>query len=139
MLPVEVKTEATRRQPLANELLNAISNGKIVETSSRQLTFNTIQSAHRNLGKGELDAISIVTDCLDKSYKPYMILSDDNQARKYGVRHGIKFVGILPLISIGNNLRLITKVRALQYLTRLKKNNFCPTLINERAFRYSLT
>ncbi len=137
-LPREVKIEATRKYALATELLAAIKKGIIVEKSSNPLTFNTIQAGNRHLGNGELDAISLVTDCLDKSYKPYIILSDDKQAKSYSIKSRMKFVGILPLIAIGNKLKIISKAVALQYLAKLKQNNFQPKKVYERAFVYSL-
>lgn len=126
ILPNVVKVEATRKSPLDSEIADAINNGEITEVFSNKVTYNTIRSRHANLGDGELDSFAIVNDCLDKAFRPYIILSDDEEARKHGERLGIKFVGILPVVALANNHGLLSRQKALEYVDSLKKNNFTP-------------
>lgn len=125
-LPTKVRIEATRKEPLAEDIIEEIQNGNILEASPSKASFAVLKARHPNLGDGELDSISVVTECEDRTLRPYIILSDDAAARRQAERLGIECVGILPVLSLANRHGMLSKSKAIEYLERLQQNNFSP-------------
>lgn len=126
-MPKLVECEATKKQPLDAEIRQAIDNKSITIMSAAETTFDKLRGTHGNLGPGELEALAIVSDCIDRNYNEYIILSEDDPARAHAQSMGMIVVGILPLLSSANGHGILSRSEALQYLKRLGKNNFTPS------------
>ncbi|HJS63950.1 MAG TPA: hypothetical protein VJ767_03725 [Nitrososphaeraceae archaeon] len=125
-LPKIAEAEATQKNPLTKSILQNIKNGQIIRTHGNSNTINLFQKYHGNLGKGELESMAIAYDCPDKSTNPYVILSDDDKARKKAKNYGIKSQGILSIFILANHQGFLEKQKAIDYVKILIKNNFIP-------------
>jgi predicted nucleic acid-binding protein len=124
-LPGKVINELTKGNRRLDKCIdNNIKQNKIVIIYCNPITFGMLQKKFSNLGEGELEAISIVTDCIQKLPNPYVVLSDDNRARKKAENLGIKFINILSILLLANHQHLLNKSIAMKYLKELQKNNF---------------
>lgn len=67
---------------LDNEFRRLLDNRTILGNSCTDKQLLAMERRLPQLDYGELEAICIINKCSDKTFKPYVLLTDDNLAQK---------------------------------------------------------
>ena len=93
-MPETVREELTARDiPL--KINNLLKTDVIGVESCNRRQFLVARYGLHSLGEGELEAICIVDECEDRTFKNYLILTDDVAAQKSAMRLGMSSLDIL--------------------------------------------
>lgn len=130
-LTPKVKEESTVQSPLDLEIVSQIQEGIIVNISCNKMTFNFLKGIYGGLGDGELEAISIINDCIDKTFSQYLFFSNDNKAVARAEELGMKSQGILTFLKLCNDYNIISKQEVIKYVSKLKNFTIKPNDYNQ--------
>ena len=119
-----VKSEVTEKRSLNHSFSDRIEKKDILLTSCNNGTFRFFKGQYTSLGDGELESIAIAYDCPTKLVRPYIILSDDTQAKNKAKILGINFLGIVSFFVLANKQGFLNKKKALEHVDLLKGYNF---------------
>lgn len=89
------------------------------------------KARYGNLGDGELEVISIISECLDKTFSPYLFLSDDKKATARAKELGMKSQGILTFLKLCNDYSIISKQEVIKFVSKLKNFTIKPNDYNQ--------
>ena len=84
----------------------------------------TTKSLVPGLDEGELEAICIVDQCKDRTFKNYLILTDDKSAQKKAGELGMKSLDVIMFLFLTNKQNLLSKSDAIVSLETLEKNSY---------------
>ena len=96
---------------------NGIRMGDIEIKKSGSRRFEQLR-AQFSIGKGETEIIALVEECLDKSYKPYVIITQDKKPSGIATELGMKSYNICDFLFLGYKNDVISKQ---EYLSILKQ------------------
>ena len=83
-----------------------------------------IKSKVLGLDDGELEAICIVDQCEDRTFRNYLILTDDGPAQKKAGKLGMNSLDVLMFLLVANEQNLLSKKEAINSLEILEKNDY---------------
>ena len=77
------------------------------------------------LDSGELEAICIINKCHDRTFKPYVLLTDDNLAQKKASTMGMSSIDIVAFLCYALRLDLPSRENILNAIGVLQNNAYC--------------
>ena len=105
------------------EIENLLNAGAIKVESCSQTQTQLLVTKHRlhSLDDGELEAICIVDKCENRTFKNYLILTDDVAAQKGARKIGMSSLDVLMFLLLSNQEGLLTKDAAMNAVEILEK------------------
>ena len=100
-----------------------ISDGAVRMVSCTTDEIELIESKVRGLGPGETEALGVVNRCVDRTFKYYIILTDDIIAQKQATRLGVNSLDIASFLFLANQKGAVPKrsvIDALKVLADLE-------------------
>lgn len=96
------------RKGLDNEFKHLLENDIILGDSCTDDQLLSIEQRLPQLDCGELEAICIINKCSDKTFKPYVILTDDSLAQKKATTMGISSIDVVAFLCHALRLDLLS-------------------------------
>lgn len=123
VMPETIYEELTAKSmPLEIENLLKVDTIRIEFCNQIQLLV-TRHELH-SLDDGELEAICIVDKCKDRTFKNYLILTDDIAAQKSAGKIGMNSLDVLMFLLLSNQKELLTKDAAVNAMSILEESEY---------------
>lgn len=119
-----IVNEELRKKTIPKKIQKLLENNLIKLESCNDLSYKKLSLMFFSLGEGELEAICIVDQCEDRTFKNYLILTDDKPAQKIASSLGMSSLGTPAFLFTANQNNLLDKVGLVKSLDFLEKNGF---------------
>ena len=122
-MPETIHDELTVRGiPL--EIENLLQADTIRIESCNQIQLLVARHGLHSLDDGELEAICIVDKCEDRTFKNYLILTDDIAAQKSAGKIGMSSLDVLMFLLFSNQKELLTKDAVVNAMSILEESEY---------------
>lgn len=122
-IPAKVIEELEKKN-IPKEIQNLIDREIISIAQCTETNYKQLSMRFLGLGEGELEAICLVSICLDNTFKDYVIMTDDDEAQKMAASMGINSLSIVSFLLMANHVGLLNSKEALESLDKLDKGIF---------------
>lgn len=111
-------------QKYVEKSLQNLLDKKIIFIEECGQSVRRLDSRVLSLDPGELEIICIVDQCIDITFKQYLILIDDLEAQTKSGLLGMSSLDVLTFLFFCNERNLLSKNDAICALSTLKSNNY---------------
>ena len=107
-----------------NKFRRFLENGTVMIDSCTDKQLSVTRQRLPSLDCGELEAICIINKCSDKTFKSYVILTDDNVAQKKATEMGMNSMDVVAFLFYALQLRFLSCESALNAIDVLQNNAY---------------
>lgn len=122
-MPATIHGELAARG-IPPEIENFLKADVIRVESCNQIQFLVTRYGLYSLDDGELEAICIVDKCEDRSFKNYLILTDDFAAQKGAGKIGMESLDVLMFLLLSNRKELLAQDAAVSAMETLEESEY---------------
>ena len=122
-IPTRVKNELQQKS-IPEEIQILVNSNNMKIECCDEVSYQKLSLRFFNLGEGELEAICIVDKCEDRTFKNYIIMTDDEPAQKIASSLGMSTWGTIAFLFTANQKCFIKKEEIIASLRSLEKDSF---------------
>ena len=118
LIPQSVTSELSRKER-DRQLEAMMDSGAILAVSCTANELESVKRQSRGLGLGETEALGVVNRCADRTFKSYVVLTDDKAAQKQATKMGMSSLDIVSFLLLANQEGAVSKRAATDALMAL--------------------
>ena len=118
LIPQSVTSEL-RRKERDRQLEAMMYSGVVLAVSCTANELESVRRQSPGLGLGETEALGVVNRCADRTFKSYVILTDDKPAQKQATKMGMSSLDIVSFLFLANQKGAVSKRAATDALMAL--------------------
>ena len=123
VMPETIHEELAARN-IPPEIENLLKTDVIRVESCNQIQLLVAKYGLYSLDEGELEAICIVDKCEDRTFKNYLILTDDCAAQKGAGKIGMESLDVLMFLLSSNQKEFLAKDTAVSAMETLEESEY---------------
>ncbi len=120
----EIVHNELRARDVPQEIESFLESGTVNLDSCNQIQFLSVKYRLLGLDDGELEAICIVDKCEDRTFKNYLILTDDIPAQNGSGKLGMNSLDVLMFLFVSNERGFLSKNIAENALETLESSGY---------------
>lgn len=111
--------EELRRKDFDRQIEAMMCDGAVRIVSCTTEGLKLIKKQSLGLGRGETEALGVVNQCADRTFRCYVILTDDRAAQKRATKMGMNSLDVVAFLFSANQIGVVSKRDAVSALEKL--------------------